>query len=86
VAKSFPRRGRTSPAGGKLPPPDGGFLEEEKAFAGGGRLTERIQELVEEVEREAAAERERTGREPLGPEAILKQQPTSQPGVPLPAG
>jgi hypothetical protein len=40
---------------------------------------ERIQELVQEVESEAAAERERTGRAPLGREAILKQQPTARP-------
>jgi len=35
--------------------------------------------LVREIEKEAAAKRELTGREPLGPEAILSQQPHTRP-------
>jgi hypothetical protein len=35
--------------------------------------------LVEEIEREAAAERAMSGREPLGREAILRQHPHTRP-------
>ena len=35
--------------------------------------------LVREIETDAAAERELTGREPLGPEAILNQHPHTRP-------
>jgi hypothetical protein len=35
--------------------------------------------LVAEIDAEAAAQRERTGAQPLGPEAILAQSPHSQP-------
>jgi hypothetical protein len=40
---------------------------------------ERLAELVGEIESEAAAEREQTGREPLGTEAVLKQSPHTRP-------
>jgi hypothetical protein len=39
----------------------------------------RIAALVEEIEGEADAERERSGRPPLGAEAIRRQNPTTQP-------
>ena len=35
--------------------------------------------LVQEIDAEAAAERKRTGRAPLGPEAILRQHPHTSP-------
>lgn len=35
--------------------------------------------LVREIETDTAAERELTGREPLGPEAILSQHPHTRP-------
>jgi REP element-mobilizing transposase RayT len=39
----------------------------------------RVAALVSEIEGEAAARRERTGAQPLGPAAILAQNPQSQP-------
>jgi hypothetical protein len=39
----------------------------------------RVAALVSEIEAEAAARRERTGIPPLGPQAILTQNPQSQP-------
>ncbi len=39
----------------------------------------RIAGLIQKIEADAAAERARTGRQPLGPEAIRQQNPTSQP-------
>jgi REP element-mobilizing transposase RayT len=40
---------------------------------------ERIAELIQEIEADAAAERKLTGREPLGREAILRQHPHTRP-------
>jgi hypothetical protein len=40
---------------------------------------ERVADLVREIEEEAAAERERTGIEPLGPAAIRAQKPHDRP-------
>ena len=40
---------------------------------------ERVADLVEEIEAEARVERERKGLEPLGVEAILKQDPHTRP-------
>ncbi len=45
----------------------------------GEQYRERIAELVEEIIAQAAARRAATGIEPLGPAAILRQQPFSQP-------
>ena len=43
------------------------------------RYRERIAELVEEIEAEARADREARGVEPLGVEAILRQDPHTRP-------
>lgn len=40
---------------------------------------DRLAELVEEIKSEAATERKQTGREPLGPEAVVKQSPHTRP-------
>jgi hypothetical protein len=40
---------------------------------------ERVAELVREIESEAATERESTGREPMGAEAVLRQSPHTRP-------
>ena len=40
---------------------------------------ELIAELVKEIDADAAAERKRTGREPLGPASILRQHPHASP-------
>ena len=39
----------------------------------------RIAHLIEEIETEAAAQREQTGRKPLGARAILRQDPRTEP-------
>ncbi len=43
------------------------------------RYRAQIAVLIQKIAADAAAERARTGRQPLGPEAIRKQNPTSQP-------
>ena len=40
---------------------------------------ELIAGLVKEIDADAAAERKRTGREPLGPASILRQHPHTSP-------
>lgn len=44
-----------------------------------GQYQERLTELVREVACEARVEREQMGREPLGPEAVLRQSPHTRP-------
>ena len=40
---------------------------------------ERIAELVRECDAEAAERRKKTGKEPIGPAAVLQQQPHAEP-------